>query len=340
MVAFGTPPADWKEWRRIRALELYRENWMQVDIAKALGVSQAAVSQWISLADEGGADALRSRTGHGRPSRLAPAQMSQIPELLWHGAEAYGFRGDVWTCGRIAEVLRKELGVAYHPGHVSRLLKQLGWTPQLPITRAIQRNEVAIREWRLKIWPMLKTQARKERRTLVFTDESGFYLLPGIVKTYAPSGATPILRELQTRDHLSVMGALTHNGYRVYTMVRHKSLNGLNMIEFLQHLLRVAASRLLVVWDGSPIHRRTAVQDFVAGQKGKVRLEQLPGYAPDLNPVEWLWQHLKHVELRNLVTRDLEELHFEFHLAVGRIRYKRRLIQSFFHDALFDGTSL
>ena len=336
MVAFGTPPADWKEWRRIRALELYHENWMQVDIAAALDVSQAAVSQWLSLAGHGGPEALRSRTGHGRPPKLTPAEMSQIPEFLWHGAEAYGFRGDVWTCGRIAEVLREELGVVYHPGHVSRLLKQLGWTPQLPITRAIQRDEQAIQEWRLKVWPMLKQQARKERRTLLFTDESGFYLLPGIVKTYAPSGMTPVLHEFQTRDHLSVMGALAHKGYRAYTMVRHKSLNGLNMIEFLEHLLRVAGSRLLVIWDGSPIHRRQAVQDFVTDLRGRIRLERLPGYAPDLNPVEWLWQHLKHVELRNLIARDLEELHFKFHLAVGRIRYKRHLIQSFFRDALFD----
>ena len=79
---------------------------------------------------------------------------------MWHGTEAYGFRGDVWTCGRIAEVLREELGVVYHPGHVSRLLKQLGWTPQLPITRAIQRDEQAIQDWRLKVWPRLKEESR------------------------------------------------------------------------------------------------------------------------------------------------------------------------------------
>ena len=242
------------------------------------------------------------------------------------------------TCGRIVEVLREEFGVAYHPGHVSRLLKQLGWTPQLPITRAVQRDEQAIQDWRDRVWPLLKKQARRERRTLLFTDESGFYLLPGIVRTYAPMGVTPVLRQFQTRDHLSVMGALVHGSNRVYTMVRHESLDGLNMIEFLEHLRKVAGSRLLVIWDGSPIHRRCAVRDFVNDLRGQIRLEQLPGYAPDLNPVERLWQHLKHVELRNVITRDLEELHLEYHLAIGRIRYKRRLIESFFQDALMDTT--
>jgi transposase len=326
------------EWRRIRAVELHREHWMNVDIATALGVSQGAVSKWLAVADREGPEGLRSRMNHGRPPKLTAAQIRRIPEFLWHGAEAYGFRGEVWTCGRIVEVLREELGVAFHPGHVSRLLKQLHWTPQLPITRALQRDEQAIQDWRERVWPLLKKQARRERRILIFTDESGFYLLPGVVRTYARMGVTPVLREFQARDHLSVMGAVAHGVNRVYTMVRHKSLDGLNMIEFLEHLRKVAGSRLLVIWDGSPIHRRCAVRDFVNDLRGQIRLEQLPGYAPDLNPVEWLWQHLKHVELRNVITRDLEELHLEYHLAIGRIRYKRRLIESFFQDALRDTT--
>ena len=118
---------------------------------------------------------------------------------------------------------------------------------------------------------------------LVFVDESGFYLLPGVVKTYAPKGQTPVLRGKLTRDHLSVMGGMTPLG-KVYTLVRQESLNGLHSIEFLTHLLRVAGRRLLVIWDGSPIHRRVAVKEFVSGTAGRVWLEALPGYAPDLNP--------------------------------------------------------
>src|SRR5947209_4539563 len=99
---------------------------------------------------------------------------------------------------------------------------------------------------------------------LVFVDESGFYLLPGLVRTYAPQGLTPVLREKVTRDHLSVMGGMTPAG-KVYTLVRQESLNGLHSIEFLLQLLRVAGKRLLVIWDGSPIHRRGEVKEFVSG---------------------------------------------------------------------------
>jgi transposase len=314
-------------------VHLKQRGWSQRAIAEALDVSEVTVSRWLARARAGGLQALQSRPRPGPVPKLTPEQKGLIPEFLWHGAEAYGFRGDVWTCARIARVLEEEFGTRYHRGHVGRLLRELHWTPQVPIRRAIQRDEGAIRLWRAEVWPDLQRRARLERRVLVFEDESGFYLLPGVVRTYAPEAQTPVLREVQTRDHLSVMGGMTPAG-KVYTLARQEALNGLHCVEFLQHLLRVAGARLLVIWDGSPIHRRAAVTEFVAQAHGKVWVEALPGYAPDLNPWdEGGWHHLKNVEMRNLVCRDLEELHQEFHLAVGRLRQKPHLVHSFFAQA-------
>jgi len=326
-------PADWREWRRLRALHLKQQGWYQRDIADALGASEETVSRWLARARDGGAAALHARPAPGRPPKLSPEQKRLIPEFLWHGPEAYGFRGQVWTRARIARVIEEEFGVRYHKAHVGRLLQELHWTPQVPIRRAVQRDEETIRRWRDEVWPELQRRARRERRVLVFEDESGFYLLPGLVRTYAPEARTPVIREKQTRDHLSVMGGMTLAG-KVYTLARQESLNGLHSVEFLLHLLRVAGPRLLVIWDGSPIHRRAEVKEFVAGTRGKVSLEALPGYAPDLNPWdEGGWHHLKNVQMRNLVCHDLEELHQEFHLAVNRLRQKPHLVQSFFAQA-------
>jgi transposase len=314
-------------------LYLKRRGCCQRDIAEALDASEVSVSRWLADARDGGPDALRARLPSGSPPRLSLAEKRSIPEFLWHGPEAYGFRGQVWTCARVAKVIEWEFGVRYHKDHVGRLLKDLGWTPQQPIKRAIQRDEAAIRRWREEAFPELRRRARRERRALVLEDESGFYLLPGVVKTYAPEGLTPVIREKQARDHLSVMGAMTPAG-RVYTLVRQESLNGLHCIEFLLHLLRVAGDRLLVIWDGSPIHRRSEVKEFVSSTRGRVELEALPGYAPDLNPWdEGGWHHLKNVEMGNLVCRDLDELHQELDLAVGRLRQKPHLVRSFFAQA-------
>jgi transposase len=244
---------DWKEWRRMRAAELKREGWSQREIADALDVSGPAVSHWHAVAEADGVAALRSHPAAGRAPLLTAEQKRLIPELLWHGPEAYSFRGQVRTCARIALVFEEEFGVRCHKDHAGRSLKELGWTPQIPIRRAVQRDESAIRRWRAEVWPELFRRARREHRVLVFEDESGFYLLPGLVRTYAPKGCTPVIREKATRDHLSVMGGMTPEG-KVYTLVRQEPLNGSHRIEFLIHLRRVAGGRLLVVWDGSPIH--------------------------------------------------------------------------------------
>jgi transposase len=322
------------EWRRMQAWHLKQLGWKQRDIATALGVSEGAVSRWLAVAARQGPDALQSHPIPGHPSKLTPDQWRRLPDCLWHGAEAYGFRGAVWTCARVARVIEEEFGVSYSKSQVSRLLRELGWTPQVPITRAIQRDEQAIERWRVEVWPGLRQRAQRERRALVFVDESGFYLLPGIVKTYSPKGLTPVIAEWQTHDHLSVMAGMTPDG-KLYVLVRRQSLNGWHTIEFLQHVLRHAGQRLLVIWDGSPIHRRAEVKEFLARAPCRgVWVERLPGYAPDLNPWDaGGWDHLKHVELRNLVCLDLDELHLQLHLAIGRLRQKPHLVSKFFKAA-------
>jgi transposase len=147
---------DWREGRRKRALELKAQGWKQRQIAQALGVSEAAVSQWIDKQQAQGEDAWRTKPHRQGPLKLSLEQLRLLPALLSHGAQAYGFRGEVWTCARVAMVIQEEFGVRYHRGHVARLLKELDWTPQMPQQQAAQRDEAEIERWRLTVWPALK----------------------------------------------------------------------------------------------------------------------------------------------------------------------------------------
>ena len=147
---------DWREGRRLRAWELKQEGWKQQDIARALGVSKGAVSQWMKRAKQEGVEALKHRPPPGAQPRLSEGERAKLPEFLARGATAHGFRGEVWTCARVAEVIRKEFGVSYHPAHVSRLLRALGLSLQKPVRRANQRDEEAIRRWKEERWPELK----------------------------------------------------------------------------------------------------------------------------------------------------------------------------------------
>ena len=132
---------DWREGRRRRAWELKHQGWKQQDIAASVGVTPGAVSQWLKRGREQGIEGLRRHPAPGRQPRLTPEQLTQLPALVERGAVAYGFRGQIWTCQRVAEVIRRTFGVTYHPAHVSRLLHAVRHSVQRPSTGATQRNQ-------------------------------------------------------------------------------------------------------------------------------------------------------------------------------------------------------
>jgi transposase len=149
---------DWREERRRRAWELKQKGWSQARIAEALGVTPGAVSQWMKRARQGqkGFKALRARKSPGAPRGLTAKQLAQLPKLLLRGAQAWGFRGDLWTRARVGEVIKREFGVGYHQTHIGRLLRQIGWSVQQPETKAAQRDEAQIQQWVNERWPMIK----------------------------------------------------------------------------------------------------------------------------------------------------------------------------------------
>jgi transposase len=154
-----------------------------------------------------------------------------------------------------------------------------------------------------------------------------------VVRTYAPIGQTPILQEWCTRDHLSAISAISPEG-KLYFRSQDRALDSVDVVAFLEHLLREVPGRMVLLWDGAPIHRSHVIKEFLAnGAAPRLHLERLPAYAPELNPGERLWQQLKGVELRNLCCFNIPHLRRELRDAVKRVRRKARLIQSFFRGA-------
>jgi transposase len=167
-------------------------------------------------------------------------------------------------------------------------------------------------------------------------DEAAFYLLPGVVRTYAPRGETPLLKVLLTRKHLLVMSGVTIAG-GLATLTRRGSMTGEDSAWFLRHLSQYLYQKLLVIWDCLQIHRAEEVKTLLScGWAGLIHVEEFPPYALDLNPDEGGWQHLKHIELGNLCCLDLDHLEAELRLALRRMRGRPELIQSFFAEAEID----
>lgn len=295
----ATSGAAWRDVRRILAIKLHERGRSQEAIAELLEVSQASVSLWLQRYHEEGLAGLARRPGSGPRPRLTLEQQAELLAILQGGAQAAGFEGDIWTCQRVAQVIEREWGVHYHPSHVSLLLRQLGWSPQKPALRAMQRDGPAIERWVNERWPQIQAQARQEGRTVVFIDESGVYPLPQVVRTYAPMGQTPVLRHWLTRLHWSVISAITPTGH-LYFRISDFSITGEEVVEFLALLASQIAGPLWVLWDGASIHKSRLVEEFLSSDTGqRLKVERLPPYASELNPDEGVWANLKN-KLKNI----------------------------------------
>jgi len=119
----------------------------------------------------------------------------------------------------------------------------------------------------------------------------------------------------------------------MYTIVRENALSSDDAVLFLMHLFEHVPDRLLIIWDGSPIHRGEVRELLRQGASRHIHLEALPPYAPDLNPVECAWHYLKSVELRNVCSHSMSELRIELALAIRRLRSKPWIVRSFFEEA-------
>jgi transposase len=176
-------------------------------------------------------------------------------------------------------------------------------------------------------------KARREGYKLLFVDESAFYLLPGMVRTWAPKGETPTLKVPLTRNHYSVISAISPEG-ELYLSMQEKAFDSAAVIRFLEELLARIPGKLLIIWDGAAVHRSKPLRAFLSqGGAKRIHLERLPGYAPELNPDEGVWHYLKHVEMGNVCAQDMQDLREKLQQAYRRLKAKPEIIKAFFAQA-------
>ena len=277
------------------------------DVAKAVGVARQTVYTWKGLLDEGGIDALRAVPERGRPAQLDEQQLAAVRATLLRSPTEYGFGTELWTLKRVGAVIERLHGVRFGQTQVWRILGSLGFSPQKPEKRAIERNEDAVRSWKRSTWPSLKKKAQREGRLIVFVDESGISERPTRVRTWAPKGQTPIIQFHFNWTHVSVIAGLTRTNclFRLH----EGSIKKEEIVEFLKALKAHLEQPLLVIWDGLRAHRSRLVREYLDSLDGHIQIAFLPPYAPDMNPVEYLWAWLKRHALANYCPNNLSELH-------------------------------
>jgi len=152
--------ADLLENRRWRALALLDTGLSLNEVGRRIGSSASSVMRWRDARRRGGRKALKVRFSSGRPWKLSAAQRERLVRLLLEGPIAHGYRTNLWTTARMAELIQREFGVQYHRDHIGRLMHSLQWSPQKPERRALERDEKAIQRWKQKDWPRIKKTLR------------------------------------------------------------------------------------------------------------------------------------------------------------------------------------
>jgi transposase len=225
-------------------------------------------------------EGLAAKRHPGPRPRLSEKQKEKLVALLLEGPQAHGYRNDLWTLSRLAQVIENHFGVRYHPAHVWKILHALGWSCQKPERRPKERDDKKIEQWRKETWPHIKN-AREEGRSIVFIDESGFMLQPLVRRSWAPKGETPIQRQWERHDRLSAMAAITlaprRNRLGLYWGMQCDNICAQDVVRFLRCIRRQLRRKLLVILDRGKVHRARVVQEYLGRLQGKIRLEPLPG---------------------------------------------------------------
>src|SRR5450759_2455866 len=262
-----------------------------------VGVERAVARGWVGRAQEPTARSARRSPGGAAARVDACAQERRAGRGLCHGSVDPAARGRVDQAA-LCPLVQREPGVAHPRG--ARLL--------LPTTFGPSPGAQRVGHPTLEAEALAgsKKNAAKQGRIIVFIDESGLSERPTRVRTWAPRGETPVLQYHFNWHQLSVIAGITFR--RFYFRLFPGAIKGPQIIEFLHALGRQIRKPLLVIWDGLPAHRSALVREYLEALKGAIQIEQLPGYAPELNPTEYIWGHLKHHELANRGAGDFADL--------------------------------
>src|SRR5262245_17990595 len=332
----GTP--EELERRRRRAVELVEQGESPTVVARILGVRPSSVHRWRRMARR--PHGLDARPVPGPTPGLSDHQLQKLERLLLRGAKRHGWPNERWTAGRVARLIHERFGRSYHPEHVRKILKQrLGWTSQKPRRKPRERNDKEVERWLADELPRVLREAWGRRAHLVFLDESGFQLTPSVRRTLAPRGRTPVLDAWDRRDRISAISCLTLSpvagrpGLYFHLLPANATAHAADVVAFLRDLRRQLRGPFTVVRDRHGIHGRAkAVRAFPA-EHPEVVAEDLPGYAPELNPDEWVWGWTKYGRLSNLAAWDTEELWGHVMDALIDLKYQPKLLQAFVKEA-------
>ena len=319
---------------RNRAVQAVLDGMTQAEAARVFRVHRNAVNRWIRRYREGGFPGLAEQRRGRRPGEqpaLSERQQQELIALVRDSTpDQLGLAGFLWTRDAVAELLAQRYGVWLARTTVGGYLRGWGFSPQRPQHRALEQNPVAVARWLATEFPAIRVQARREGGMVLWLDEMGVRSDAAAGRSWAPVGRTPVIKRTGKRFRVNMISAISNQGrlrFRLFT----GSFTGAVFIDFLRRLLRDCRGRKVhLIVDGHPVHRAKLVSAWVGRHAERIELHFLPGYSPELNPVELLNHDVKANAAGRRRPRSAGELREELHGYLRRRQRQPQVLVRFF----------
>jgi transposase len=317
---------------RLRAVDQVAAGAHPEEVSRALGMHEKTVYGWLAKVRHGGRDALIAKPVPGRPAKLAPEQMQRVYELVTGSdPRQLSFDFALWTRDLVREMIRREFKVTMSASAVGRLLHRLGLSPQRPLWRAWQADPEKVAAWKDTEYPKIAKQAKRAGATVYFLDEAGIRSDHHAGTTWGKVGATPVVKTTGARFSLNMISAVTAQGKLRFSTFTG-SMTADKFIDYCKKLMNDTDGPVFLILDGHPVHRAKKVKAFTEATEGQLRLFQLPGYSPQLNPDEWVWKNVKNDRVGRSGITGPDQFKA---LAVGALRRLQatpHIVRGFFGD--------
>ena len=319
---------------RKRAVQAVLDGMTQTKAARVFGVHHNAVNRWVKRYREGGwaglAERRRGRRS-GEQAALSESQQQEVIALIRETTpDELGLAEFLWTRDAVAELIAQRYGLWLARTTVGGYLRGWGFSPQRPQRRALEQNPTAVRRWLAETYPAIRARAKREGGVVLWLDEMGIRSDAAAGRSWAPIGQTPVIKRTGKRFRVNMISAISNAG-----MLRFRlfvgSFNGPVFIDFLRRLLGDCGGRKVhLVVDGHPVHRAKLVSAWVERHAERIELHFLPGYSPELNPVELLNHDVKANAAGRRRPRSAGELRDELHRYLRRRQRQPAVLVRFF----------
>jgi len=300
------------------------------EVTKSLKLGSKTIFVWLRKYQEKGENGLIPGKAKGKPSALNKKQKQKLSRMIiGKDPRQYGFDFGLWTRKLIAEMVLKEFKIKIGLTAIGRMLYELNITPQKPLKLAYQRDPKAVKEWMEVTYPLIRKKAKKIGAEIYFSDETGVRSDSTIGKTWGKKGEKVILKDSAVRSKVNAISAINISGafwYQTYT----GKFSGAKFVELLKDFMKFRRKPVFLIIDGHPSHKAKEVKAYLRSLNGKLEFYLLPGYSPDLNPDELVWNHLKTNSLAKKFLGSQETISDTVNKCLKEIKENTKLVKSFF----------